>query len=85
MTGQGRKTVKTKVYDSSALETEDVEHQGEHEDHVHVTHHDDGNEDEATEALLAEGDDDAIFVSDFEAAASEVLQTDAVDRAIRFW
>ena len=33
-------------------------------------------EDDPAESLLAEGDDDAVFISDFENAASEVIQAD---------
>ena len=76
MTGQARKNQKTKVYDSNTLMMEDLEHHGDHEDPVNAAHAEDWHEDEVIEALLAEGDDDAIFVADFEAAASEVLQTD---------
>ena len=75
MTGQARKNQKTKVYDSNTLMMEDLEQHGDHEDPVNTAHAEDWHEDEVIEALLAEGDDDAIFVADFEAAASEVLQT----------
>ena len=76
MTGQGRKTVKTKVYDSNALLTEDQEPSGDMDDQVHQVQHEDFDEDEMIETLLAEGDNDAAFVADYEAAASELLQSD---------
>ena len=76
MTGQGRKTVKTKVYDSNVLLTEDQETSGDMDDQVHQVQHEDFDEDEMIETLLAEGDNDAAFVADYEAAASELLQSD---------
>ena len=41
-----------------------------------MAQHDDWNEEDLLEALVADGDDDAVFIADFEAAASEVVQQD---------
>ena len=77
MTGQSKKGQKTKVYDSHTFVADEVENQtGDHEDQNPVHHAEEWHEDEVLEALLAEGDDDAVFVADYEAAASEILQTD---------
>jgi len=75
MTGV-KKNVKAKVYDQSALSVEDVEQPGDHEDHIHVAGHDDFAEDEFIEGLAHEGDEDAVFVADFESAATDVIQND---------
>ena len=76
MTGLGKKASKSKVYDSATLVVEDGDSLAETEDQVHLSHHEDWNEDNILETMLAEGDEDAVFVSDFESAASEVLQSD---------
>ena len=55
---------------------EDGDLPGEHDEPINTVQGEDWHEDEMIEALLAEGDYNAIFVADFEAAASEVLQTD---------
>ena len=64
------------MYDQSLLVAEDGEHAGEHEDHAHVTGHDEYAEEEFIDHLAHEGDEDAIFVPDFESAATEVVQAD---------
>ena len=61
MTGHGRKTEKTKVDDSSILLAESQDNTGEIDDQVYQSQHDDIDEDETFEALLAEGDQDAPF------------------------
>ena len=76
MTGVSKKGVKAKVYDQAALISEDVEQSGETDDHAHVTGHDDAAEDEFIDSLAQEGDEDAIFVADFESAATDVVQGD---------
>ena len=76
MMGLGKKVNKTKVYDSMTMFTEDQEPSGDTEDSAHLTQHDEWNEDELLEILAADGDDDAVFITDFEAAASEVIQQD---------
>ena len=77
MTGSSNKKVnKTKVYDQSAMCLEDTEHHTEGEEHVHVTYHDEWAEDEFIEGLMNEGDEDAVFVADFETAATEIIQAD---------
>ena len=76
MTGQGKKTSKSKVYDASTFIADDMEGNTETEDHIHMSQHDEWTEDDMLEALLAEGDDDAVFIADFETAASEVTQSD---------
>ena len=45
---------------------------------VHVTQaeEEDWTEDDILELMLAEGDEDAAFITDFESAASEILQAD---------
>eukprot|EP00435_Cladocopium_sp_Y103_P028521 s3076_g7.t1 len=76
MTGAGQKPNKSKVYDSLTMVADDTEGHGETDDQVHATHHDEWHEDDILEAFLAEGDDDAIFITDFEAAASDLVQSD---------
>eukprot|EP00435_Cladocopium_sp_Y103_P038581 s1016_g10.t1 len=76
MTGLGKKLNKSKVYDSLTMLTEDAEHHGEQDDSANLTHHEDWNEDDLLDVLIAEGDDDAVFISDFETAASELVQSD---------
>jgi hypothetical protein len=76
MTGQGKKTSKSKVYDASTFIADDMEGNNDTDDQVNVSQHDEWTEDDMLEALLAEGDDDAVFIADFETAASEVIQSD---------
>eukprot|EP00435_Cladocopium_sp_Y103_P050906 s125_g15.t1 len=76
MTGVNKKTIKAKVYDQSALLTEDADHSGEVDDSAHVTGHEDVAEEEFFEHLAHEGDEDAVFVADFEAVATDLVQSD---------
>ena len=71
MTGQ-KSTSKQKVYSAATLVTE-------HDDDEDQAYHaqEDQGEEEFIEALLSEGDTDAALVSDFEAAANELLQEDS--------
>eukprot|EP00435_Cladocopium_sp_Y103_P045699 s1817_g13.t1 len=69
------KTSKTKVYDHANVTMDDIEHTGDPDD-TYVSQHEDFPEDEVIEALAAEGDEDASFVADFEAAASDLIQSD---------
>ena len=75
MTGV-KKGTKSKVYDQSLLVTEDMEHAGDHEDQAHVAGHDEVMEDDFIENLAQEGDEDAVFVADFEMTATDVIQGD---------
>ena len=75
MTGV-KKGIKSKVYDQSLLVTEDMEHAGDHEDQAHVAGHDEVMEDDFIENLAQEGDEDEVFVADFEMAATDVIQGD---------
>ena len=74
MTGQGKKSSKSKVHDAFTLLADDPEGSGETDDQVHLSQHDERTEEDMLEVLLAEGDDDAVFIADYETAASEVLQ-----------
>ena len=76
MMGLGKKVNKTKVYDSMTLFAEDQDSQGDNEESAHMAQHDDWNEEDLLEVLIADGDDDAVFIADFEAAAREVVQQD---------
>eukprot|EP00435_Cladocopium_sp_Y103_P037018 s557_g9.t1 len=76
MTGGGKKLNKSKVYDSLTMFSEDQEVQGDHEESAHAANHEDWTEEDMLEVLIAEGDDDAVFISDFESAASELVQSD---------
>jgi len=76
MTGSNKKGVKAKVYEQSALTAEDVDNAGETEDSAHVVGHDDWFEEDFIENLAQEGDEDAVFVADFETAATDVIQAD---------
>eukprot|EP00435_Cladocopium_sp_Y103_P018074 s4573_g4.t1 len=70
----GRKVSKLKTYDQSALTAEDMEETETDQPAFATDGFDD--EDQVVDALVQEGDEDATLVADFEAAASEVLQTD---------
>ena len=76
MTGVSKKAIKAKVYHQSLLVAEEVEQSGDHEDHAHITSHDEIAEDEFIDHLAHEGDEDAVFVADFESAATDVVQAD---------
>ena len=68
------KRLARKTYDGTVFLAEDEEAE-EGEPTMQATAIEDWEE-EAVEALVAEGDDDAMMVMDFEAAATEVLQND---------
>ncbi len=77
VTGQRRS--KTRIYDATAMVTEDDDiHEGASWDPAMMTSEehvaDDGD---LLEALVADGDSDAAFISEFEGAANELLQSDA--------
>eukprot|EP00435_Cladocopium_sp_Y103_P035218 s2140_g9.t1 len=76
MTGLGKKLNKSKVYDSLAMVSEDHEVPGDQEESAYGVNHEDWTEEDALELLIAEGDDDAVFIADFEAAASDLIQSD---------
>lgn len=76
MTGLGKKLNKAKAYDSANLVAEDSMVHGDHDDQVHTALTEEWTEDDILEVLLAEGDEDAVFITDFESAASEILQSD---------
>eukprot|EP00435_Cladocopium_sp_Y103_P021824 s3570_g5.t1 len=75
MTGAGRKQNKSKVYDSLTMVADDHDGHGETEDQAHSVH-DEWHEDDILEALLAEGDEDAVFITDYEAACNDLVQSD---------
>ena len=70
----GVKRTKLKTYDQATLAMDDVD-DGDG-DGTFAAEAEMINEDEMIEGLLAEGDDDAVFITDFENAASEVIQGD---------
>ena len=70
----GRKVSKLKTYDQSALAAEDME--GTESDQPTMAMEGIEDEEQLVETLVQEGDEDASLVADFEAAATEVLQTD---------
>ena len=70
---QGKRTAR-KTYDGTVFMAEDDEAE-ENETAFHSTGMEDW-EDDVMKALVAEGDDDAMMVQDFESAAAEVLQND---------
>ena len=76
MTGLNKRSVKTKVYDQVNVTADDHEHAAEMDDASFATSHEEILDDEMIEVLVAEGDEDASFVADFEQAATEVLQND---------
>ena len=76
MTGQGKKQGKSKVYDAATLVVEDSSAVDDNQEHAYSVQQDEWAEEDLIEVLIAEGDDDAIFVADYEAAASEILQAD---------
>ena len=76
MTGLSKSSGKTKVYDQVHATLDETEPQVEPEEQSLAYQHDDVLEEEVMEALLAEGDEDASFVADFENAATDLLQSD---------
>ena len=72
----GKKIAKQKTYDSSAFTVEDIDvHMEESENYNAWTEE---TEEEQLEQLLADGDEDAAFIADYEMA--EVLQNDDLIR-----
>ena len=71
----GRRVNKLTTYDQSVLLAEEVEY---HDDEITAAMMADTGEDEdqMVESLANDGDEDAVLVMDFEAAASEALQMD---------
>jgi len=76
MTGQGKKSLKTKVYDSVNMSLDVSENSTDADEYANVASHDEWTEEDFTEVLAQEGDDDAVYVMDFETAAADVLQGD---------
>ena len=73
----GQRKPKTKIYDSdSILLAEENEAHHVDFDQVYQVHDDDPTEDFAMDTRLSEGDTDAIYISDFENAAGDLLQAD---------
>ena len=75
----GQKRNRTKTYDASTMYTEEDDLQSEQSTwEASMVTQDDSvvDEDETLEVLLADGDPDAAFITDFESSANEVLQTD---------
>ena len=70
----GKRINKFKTYDNSTALMMDDE---ETDDNFHAVSDSFGDEDEALEQLVAEFDEDALLVSEFENAALEVLQDDS--------
>ena len=76
MTGLGKKQVKSKVYDSMTLMAEHVETGLESEDQVNLAYQDEWTEEDMLEVLLADGDEDAVFV-----LIGTTMQPDAASRS----
>ena len=70
----GKRINKFKTYDNSTALMMDEE---ETDENFHTASEPFPDEDEALEQLVAEGDEDALLISEFESAAQEVLQDDA--------
>ena len=69
----GKKINKSRTYDSTALIANEIEPD---EAQTYVLEDEQALEEEFVEALVADGDDDALLVSEFEAAVSDVIQED---------
>ena len=69
----GKKINKLRTYDSTALIADEIEPD---EAQTYVLEDDQALEEEFVEVLVADGDDDALLVSEFEAAVSDVIQED---------
>ena len=69
----GKKINKLRTYDSTALIADEIEPD---EAQTYVLEDEQVLEEEFVEALVADGDDDALLVSEFEAAVSDVIQED---------
>ena len=71
----GVKKTKFKTYDQATLMADTADDEDPNHD-VYAAEDDGVNEDEMIESLVNEGDHDAVFITDFENAASEVIQND---------
>ena len=71
----GKKTGKLKTYDASTFMSDNMDME-EPQNTLHAETGEDFTEEDAIEALCQEGDEDAVLITDFEVAASEVLQND---------
>ena len=72
----GKKTGKLKTYDASTMVADQMEDDEEASQALLSEVPEEINEDEMIDALVLEGDADAILIADFETAASDVLQGD---------
>lgn len=73
----GQRRGKTKVYDpETAMIAEDDGLMAESSESVYNAVEDTMSEGDVLETLIAEGDEDAIYIADFESAAGDVLQSD---------
>eukprot|EP00435_Cladocopium_sp_Y103_P054909 s628_g18.t1 len=72
----GKKSGKLKTYDANTMLTEHGDEDDESSQTFHSEVQEECNEDEMIDALVQEGDTDAILVADFESAASDILQGD---------
>ena len=70
-----KKTGKLKTYDASTFMSDNMDME-EPQSTLHAETGEDFTEEDAIEALCQEGDEDAVLITDFEVAASEVLQND---------
>ena len=74
----GRKAARTKIYDGTTLLTDTVtDHAAVAESDFGPVPPDDATEAEFLEVLIQEGDQDALLIADFEAAAQETVQEDS--------
>ena len=74
----GKKVGRSKVYDQAALVSDSVDEPGSHlsEDPT-LTALDEGMETEFLDSMIQEGDQDALLIADFEAAAMDLIQEDS--------
>ena len=72
----GKKSGKLKTYDASTMVADQMEDEDEASQALLAEAPEEINEDEMIDALVLEGDADAILIADFETAASDVLQGD---------
>ena len=69
----GKRSTKLKVYDQAVLLAEEENEEGL----FHAADDGVGNEDDLVDSLASEGDDDALLVTEFEAAAVDLVQEDS--------
>ena len=73
----GRKATRTKIYDNTTFLTEaTTDHAAVAETDMGTSLNDDQAEADFLEVLIQEGDQDALLIADFEAAAQETVQDD---------